>query len=639
MRTIRKTTFMAVLVMLAVAGLANSSKAQYGTNNAAVQDLVRSIQTHTATLRNRVQNASDRGSYRAGDLIQLIADFDSATTQLQRRASTRRTTSADAQLVLDRGALIDNFFANNRLGNAAQSEWGLVRSDLSELARIYNLSWQSNASGPITSSGGYNSYNLTDPQMRQLIQSIDTRSVTFSRNLRQDLSRRNVNDRYSADEVLQQLSAYESALVQLRNRVNSRQSTASDVQNVLRSAAFLNRYLTNQQLSYQTESSWNVLKPDLDRVASAYNIAWNWSTVPVPGGGYGTNGELTGTYRLNTSQGDDPRLAAQNATRGLPSTDRQQVYDSLIRRFDPPQMLAIDRRGTTVTIASTRAPQINFLADGRENVETTPNGRSLRVRAQLSGDTLSITRSGDRTQDFTVTFDPIENGRRLLVTRTLYSDRLTQPVTLRAYYDRVSDVAQLNLYETNREDGNIGNTGTVNATFVVPNGTQLVGVLNGDLSTQNVQVNDRFTMTVRSPSQFEGATIEGYVSSVSRGGRVTGRSEMTLSFDTIRLRDGRSYPFAGILENVRTPNGDVVRIDNEGAVRESDQTNKTVTRTAVGTAVGAIIGAIAGGGKGAAIGAVIGAGAGAGSVYVQGRNDLELTAGTEVTVRATGTRY
>ena len=163
-------------------------------------------------------------------------------------------------------------------------------------------------------------------------------------------------------------------------------------------------------------------------------------------------------------------------------------------------------------------------------------------------------------------------------------------------------------------------------------------MLNNDLSTQNVREGERFTMTVRSPGQYDGATIEGSVVSINRGGRITGRSEMTLDFDTIRLRDGRSYRFAGILESVRTPNGDVVRVDNEGAVRESDQTNKTVTRTAIGTAVGAIIGAIAGGGKGAAIGAVIGAGAGAGSVYVQGRNDLDLTAGTEMTVRATGPR-
>ena len=193
----------------------------------------------------------------------------------------------------------------------------------------------------------------------------------------------------------------------------------------------------------------------------------------------------------------------------------------------------------------------------------------------------------------------------------------------------------MNIYDTNREETNVGGGGAVGS-FIIPNGTQIVGVLNNDLSTQNVREGDRFTMTVRSPGQYEGATIEGRVTSIDRGGRISGRSEMTLDFDTIRMRDGRSYSYAGILEGVRTPDGDVVRVDNEGAVRESDQTKTTVTRTAIGTAVGAIIGAIAGGGKGAAIGAVIGAGAGAGSVYVQGRNDLDLQAGTEVTVRTTG---
>jgi hypothetical protein len=391
-------------------------------------------------------------------------------------------------------------------------------------------------------------------------------------------------------------------------------------------------------LSYQTENNWSALRTDLDQLASAYSIAWNWSN--VPGGDYGNNGgsrrDLNGTFRLNTSRGDDVRTAIDNATRNLSAAERQRVYDSLLRRFDPPQMIAIDRRGTSVTIASTRAPQINFVADGRENVETAQQGRSVRVRASFSGDVLTITRTGERANDFTVTFDPSNGGRDLIVTRTLYTDRLTQPVTVRAYYDRTSDVAELNIYDTNRE-GNIGGDVATTGSFVIPNGTELVAVLNNDLSTQNVREGERFTMTVRS-GQYDGATIEGTVVSINRGGRISGRSDMTLDFDTIRLRDGRSYRFAGILESVRTPNGDVVRVDNEGAVRDSDQTNKTIQRTAIGTAVGAIIGAIAGGGKGAAIGAVIGAGAGAGSVYVQGRNDLDLTAGTELTVRATGPR-
>jgi len=619
---------MTFLFALVTAGMASTGMAQISTSNAAIRDLVRRIQTRTDSLQRTVQNASDRNNYRVDDINRLILDFETAAKQLDQRIAARRATSSDAQVVLDRAGQIDNFFVNNRLGAGSRREWQMIRTDLEQLASYYSLDlrWGGGV-------GSGNGYNLNDSQMRQLVNRLNVRSATFSRNLRRDLNRRNFDDRYSVDEVRRQITQFETALVQLRNRVNSRQSTSSDARTVLDRAGFLNNFVTDLQLSNQTENNWNTLRPDLDRLASAFNIAWNWST--VPGGGYGTSGDLTGTFRLNTSRGDNVRTAVDNATRNLSQAERQRVYDSLLRRLDPPQMLAIDRRGTSVTIASTRAPQINFVADGREQVEQTPQGRNVRVRASLSGDTLSITRTGERANDFTVTFDPSNDGRELLVTRTLYTDRLNQPVTVRTYYDRTSDVAQLNIYDTNREDSGVG---VVTGSFVIPNGTQLVAVLNNDLSTENIREGERFTMTVRSPGQYDGATIEGVVTSVDRGGRITGRSEMTLDFDSIRLRDGRNYQFAGILEAVRTPSGEVVRVDNEGAVRESDQTNKTVTRTAIGTAVGAIIGAIAGGGKGAAIGAVIGAGAGAGSVYVQGRNDLELTAGTEVTLRATGPR-
>lgn len=622
--------------MVVLTGLASSGMAQVG-NQSAIRDVVRRIQTRTDSLQRAVQNTSDRNAYRVDDLNRLVSDFEVAVNQLDRRLSINRASSSDARVVLDRAVSVDNFFLSNRIGAGTQREWQSLRADVQQLAGYFNLtpSWGTGSSGDY--GGGNNEYNLNDLQMRQLVQRINTRSTTFSRNFRMDLNR--VNDRSSADELRGHLSEFETALVQLRNRVNSRQSTSSDARNVLEHASYLNSYVANRQLSYQTENTWNTLRQDLDRLASAYTVAWNWSNIPdsTPDNNTGgTRRDLTGTFTLNSSRGDDARQAVDAATRNLSLAERQRVYDSLLRRLDPPNMLALDRRGNQVTIASTRAPQINFTVDGREQVETTRSGRQIRVRSAFQGDALTITRTGERANDFSVTFDPVDNGRELLVTRTLYSDRVSQPVTVKTYYDRTSDVAQLNLYDTNREDTNVG--GGVAGNFVIPDGTQLVAVLNKDLSTQTVQQNDRFTMTVRSPGQYEGATIEGYVASVERSGRVTGRSQMTLDFDNIRLRDGRTYRFAGIMESVRTPNGDVVRIDNEGAVRDSDQTKQTVTRTAIGTAVGAIIGAIAGGGKGAAIGAVIGAGAGAGSVYVQGRNDLNLGAGTEVTVRATGPR-
>ena len=634
MKTARTTILRGILVTLVLTGLAATGTAQFG-NQSAIRDVLRRIQTRTDSLQRAAQNAADRNTYRVDDLNRLVSDFEVAVNQLDRRLSTGRANSSDARVVLDRAATINSFFVNNRIGAGTNREWQALRADVEQLAGYYNLTtnW---GTGTGTGTGSYNDYNLSDSQMRQLVQQINTRATTFSRFFRTDLNRG--DDRYSSgDEIRRHLTEFETALVQLRNRVNSRQSTSSDAREVLEHASYLNNYLSNRQLTYRTENNWNTLRQSLDRLASAYNVAWNWSTLPSGdvNDNTGRRADLNGTFRLNSSRGDDARQAVDAATRNLSLAERQRVYDSLLRRLDPPNMLAIDRRGTQVTIASTRAPQINFTADGREQVETTQRGRSIRVRAAFQGDALTITRTGERANDFTVTFDPVENGRSLLVTRTLYSDRMNQPVTVRTYYDRTSDVAQLNIYDTNREDANVGG---VAGNFVIPDGTQLVAVLNSDLSTENVRQNDRFTMTVRSPGQYEGATIEGYVASVERSGRITGRSEMTLDFDSIRLRDGRTYRFAGILESVRTPDGEVVRVDNEGAVRDSNQTSQTVQRTAIGTAVGAIIGAIAGGGKGAAIGAAIGAGAGAGSVYVQGRNDLNMEAGTEVTVRATGPR-
>ena len=110
---------------------------------------------------------------------------------------------------------------------------------------------------------------------------------------------------------------------------------------------------------------------------------------------------------------------------------------------------------------------------------------------------------------------------------------------------------------------------------------------------------------------------------------------MAFDFERIRQRNGRTFDFDGTLESIRTPGGDTLRVEHDGAVQdEGSQTGRTVTRGGIGAAIGAVIGAIAGGGKGAAIGAAVGAGAGAGSVLIEGRDELELLRGTEFRIRA-----
>jgi len=630
MRAFSRVICAAIVLTLANLWAAEPTFAQrvYRDSDANMRNLISRIENRTDTFIRSLENALDRSSLnntaREDEVNGLVADFETATDNLRSRFEARQSTAADVREVLNRAAFINSFMVNNRLTGRSEQDWRLLQTDLDALARAYYITdwrWAVGQTGPGSS------WVDTRPLARRIV----TRTTQFSRSFRQALNRPRT-DAWQAEEARRHLVQFETAATRLRNVANNRNSGVAEARELLEHASYLNNFVLSHQLTGRAESDWTLLRTDLDQLASAYNIAWNWTGTPVPGGPIYSDGRLTGTYRLNVSRSGNPQAAADAATRNLPAARRQRVYDSLLRRLDAPDVLAIDQQGTNITIVSSRAPQINFVADGREHVETNPNGRTVRVRATMSGDQLVIDRTGERSQDFSVTFDPIGNGQ-LVVTRRLYSDQFTQPVTVQSYYDKTSEVAQLDIFRGSPDYGNVAA-----GDFVIPNNTQLVAVLDTSLDTERTRENERFTMTVRSPNQYSGARIEGYVTNVERSGRITGRSSFTMNFDRIRMPDGRTYAFAGMVESVRTADNETVGVDNEGAVRESDQTGRTITRTAIGTAVGAIIGAIAGGGQGAAIGAAIGAGAGAGSVYVQGRDDLELAPGTEVVVRATGPR-
>jgi hypothetical protein len=647
----RRIISLAMMLALTLAGFGAVAGAQAQNraprmNRQQMQQLLRRIETRADRFRNSLENALDRsavnGTAREDEVNKLLTDFEQATDQMRDRFNGNSLSAPDVEFVLQRAALLDAFMRDNRLANRAERDWTLLRGDLDQIARIYTVGW--NWNNPVTTVPGASqiAYRLNDAQMRQLIARIETRSDTFSRSFERalDLSRHNNTSR--EDELNKWMTDFEYATDQLRDRFNNRTSTPTDVQMVLQRAALLDRFMRDERLSYQAERDWNNLRGELDRLSAAYSVAWNWNNVPLaPTGAYtaGYDAMTTGTFRLSATQSDNPRVVAENATRGFAYNERQRISESLVRRLTPPDMMAVERRGYNVSLASSRSPQVNVNADGMEHVESYPNGRASRVRASINGDVLTIVSNGDRANDFTVIINPVDNGRRLLVTRSLYAERINQPVVVRSYYDRISDVAQLNLYNPAAGGGVTGtNAGTVSGNFIVPDGTQLVTVLQTNLNTNATREGDRFALSVRSPAQYDGAMIEGHVSNLSRGGRVSGRSELTLNFDTIRLRDGRTYNFAGMTEGVRTPGGEVVRVDTEGAAESGSRTNATIARTAIGTAIGALIGAIAGGGEGAAIGAAVGAGAGAGSVYVQGSQDLALPVGTEVTLRASAPR-
>jgi hypothetical protein len=273
---------------------------------------------------------------------------------------------------------------------------------------------------------------------------------------------------------------------------------------------------------------------------------------------------------------------------------------------------------------------VTFTADGIARSETTARGRTIRTTATANRQDVTISTTGDRVNDFTVVFAPTRDGR-LRVTRRIYLENRNEAVTVASVYDKTDNIARWSTVNSGPTWGD--NTGSA-GDFLVPNGTRMNARLNNLITTRQSQVGDRFTMEVTTPARYRGAIIEGRVANAEGSGRLSGRANVSLEFDSIRW-NGRNYRFAGIIETVRAANGDNVSINNEGAVRDGSQTTRTVTRAGIGAALGALIGAVVGGGQGAAIGAGVGAGAGAGTILIQGRDNLELGEGSEFGITAT----
>jgi hypothetical protein len=600
-----------------------------------VRDLLSRMDTGIATFRASFDQAINRspinGSRAEEDVNQSVNDFKQAADRLRDRVQNRRAGATDVEDVLRRASAIDGFMTRNALDGAAERDWQSLRRDLDQLAGAYGVAsnWTRAQNGPA---------RLNDEQVKQLLTRTKKNAVQFRQSLDQALNRSRIDGSREEDNINRSVTEFAETTDHMSDHFDRRQVVTNDIEDVLRRGVSIDSFMQRHQLADQAENDWLTLRRDLDDLARAYNVAWNWSN-PLYTADERSTGlyqRLTGTYQLETSRGDDPGRSAEEATRTLPSSERQRAYQRLMNRLDAPETIAIDRNENSVTMASSRGERLTFEADGQVRREPGYAGRTVKTRAVLNGDQLMVTTTGTTGNDFSVTFEPIESGRTLRVTRRLFDDDLRQPLTVQSFYRRSSDEARWDIYSTtqgapSRTDVGAGDVG-------VPNGTRLVATLDSALSTRDSHAEDRFTITTRSPSQYEGAVIEGTVSSVTASGRVSGRAHMALNFERIRMRNGRTYQFAGVIESVRTADGETISVDNEGTVEEKSQTNETVTRGGIGAALGAIIGAITGGGKGAAIGAAVGAGVGAGTVFVQGRDQLDLPRGTELTITSSLTR-
>ena len=76
--------------------------------------------------------------------------------------------------------------------------------------------------------------------------------------------------------------AFSSAVDQFTDRFTHRQAAAADVQNILQKALPVNGFMSRNRLNPQVQNDWTAVRTDLNALANAYGVSWQWNQQTLP---------------------------------------------------------------------------------------------------------------------------------------------------------------------------------------------------------------------------------------------------------------------------------------------------------------------------------------------------------------------
>ncbi len=242
-------------------------------------DLVQRIDTHRDLFGASLARAMDRGrldgSRAESEIGRSVKSFEQAADRLRDRVNDRHADVADAADVLRRAALIDTFMAREQLDASAQIDWQALRVDMDDLARAYGVPWGAS----VVSRNAER--RVDDEQVERLLKQIAEKADRLDTSLERSFDRARKDDGRGRDEIAQAVKDLKESADRLADRVRGRESDTPDVEAVLQHGLRIESSMQRYQLSTQAEQSWLSLRDDLDGLARAYNVAWNWNK---PGG-------------------------------------------------------------------------------------------------------------------------------------------------------------------------------------------------------------------------------------------------------------------------------------------------------------------------------------------------------------------
>ena len=124
-------------------------------------------------------------------------------------------------------------------------------------------------------------YRLSEGDLRGLMDRLERDSDQFRKSVDSALDRSTLDGTRAEDRINDFVKAFEEATDRLKSRFDDNRSASATVREVLDRGARIDRFVSMHRLSGRVQEDWMRVRADLDELAAAYTVSWNWPVVEV----------------------------------------------------------------------------------------------------------------------------------------------------------------------------------------------------------------------------------------------------------------------------------------------------------------------------------------------------------------------
>jgi cytochrome c556 len=119
-------------------------------------------------------------------------------------------------------------------------------------------------------------YRLSEQQVRNLLQRLESHSDRFRSSVDQALDRSRIDGSKAEDNINQLMQDFHEATDRLKDRFDDNQTAATNVEAVLRRSVAIDNFLWRHPMTPRVQQDWQQVRRDLQEMAQAYHVEWGW---------------------------------------------------------------------------------------------------------------------------------------------------------------------------------------------------------------------------------------------------------------------------------------------------------------------------------------------------------------------------